>query len=133
MIFQIIFTVIPNMPWLFSMTLAKTTNFISIWKVSCKPHLIWRFFLDMIIVLHINTPWMKQYCHICCGPFSATLLISVQATIGIFIILQCLKAFQCVVLHGFHFKSSCFPQFCVQSYGRCIHRLHPYHTLHFDA
>ena len=35
----------------------------------------------MIICLHINTPWIKQYCFICSRPCSTNLVILVQATI----------------------------------------------------
>ena len=51
------------------------------------------FFLDMVIFLHINTPWIKQYWYICCGSFSVNLLILVQETIGIYIICARFESF----------------------------------------
>ena len=36
-------------------------------------------------------------------------------------------------LHGDTSKIAHFSLFCSQVYGRFIHRLHPYHTLYFNA
>ena len=79
----------------------------------------------MIIFLHINTPWKKQYCFICCSPFTTNLVILVQATICRYYVCKIWKLSNEYFLHDIHFKSSSFPQFCVQSYGRLTHRLHP--------
>ena len=97
-------------------------NFIPIWKVSCNnPHLIWGFYpwymMIMIIFLHINTPWIKQYYFICRSPFSTNLVILVQATICIYHVRKSLKLSNEKFWHDIHFKSSSFPEFCVQSMG----------------
>ena len=65
------------------MICSKNNNlYLNLKGIMQKLHLIWRFFLDMIIFLHINTPWIKQYCYICSSQFSTNLVILVQATIG---------------------------------------------------
>ena len=89
----------------------------------------------MIIFLHINTPWIKHYCFIWSSPCSTNL---VQVTICRYYMCKVWKLSNEYFLHDINFKSSSFPQFCVQSYGRFphrrfVHRLHPYHNLHLDA
>ena len=128
-IFQIIFTVIPTCHDYIMICCKNNKLCLNLKSIILKLHFIWRFFLDTIIILHIKTPWIKQYCYISSRPFSPYLMILVQATIDRYYVcnLQGLKAFQGAVLHDTHFQSSNIPQFCVQSYWRCIHRLHPYH------
>ena len=125
------------------MICSRTTNFIPIWKVSCKKPTVFRARFRvrpwyMIIFLHIKTPWINQYCFICSSPCSTNLVILLQATICKYYMCKVWTLSNEYFLHDIHFKSSSFPQFCVQSYGslthrRFTHQLHPYHNLHFDA
>ena len=123
---------------------------------------IWRFFLVWLELFNMNAFWANyhskvfcytrikihilqyyrkkkiQYCFICSSPYSTNLETLVQATISKYYICKVWKLSDEYFLHDIHFKSSSFPQFCVQSYGRLTHRrlthrLHPYHNLHFDA
>ena len=101
-------------------------SFIPIWKVSyTTPPYLRIYSWYMIIFLHIYTPWIKQYCFICSSPFSTNLVILVQATICRCYVCKIWKLSNEYFLHDIHFKSSIFPQFCVQSYRRLTHRLHP--------
>ena len=79
----------------------------------------------MIIFLHINTPWIKHYCFIWSSPWSTNLVTLAKPTICRYCMCKLWKLSNEYFLHDINFKSSSFPQFCVQSYGRFLHRLHP--------
>ena len=143
-IFKTIFTVIPNRIWSPNDLLAtstKTTNLVPIWKEPCNNPTFGGFTAIypwyMIIFLHIDALRIKQYCFICSSPCSTNLLLLVQTTISKYLMCKVWRLSN-AFFNGNHFKSSSFPQLCVQSYERRIyrrriHQLHPYHNLYFDA
>ena len=118
---------LPLLTWF----VAKTTNFVPIWKVSWNsPTLSEDLSNDIWSYFCLFKPCIKQYCFICSSPSSTNLVILVQATISKYYMCKVWKLSDEYFLHDVHFKYSSFPQFCVQSYGhlihrRFIHRLHP--------